>query len=369
MAITASGFMTITDVADGAPSISIFQTNENHTFTATTDGTVSDFSGYNNDLIVFVAGTQAAYVTTTPTVNNTYTVGARTPNPTGSITVDSPKTNSQARSDGGTGNINVARLEVSSYPKASGDATVTIPITIRRNNVNVVVNVVMSFSKAKGGSGESLNLYGSRMTFGYTDSDSTTASTDGDITLTADYAPAGSGSFTWKRTVILTNGTVENQQNVTGTISTQTVTATDFNTAATTSGNVGKVAAITYEVTRGQLTDTFTIGRLNNGATTYQVVPLVTAGSSTLKNNSGSVTFGMQVFKGGTKESSLTGWSFAYNGPPANDRNGTRKALTSADTGITVGTYDGSTTGQIQVAAAYVENGYMSTITVTGTKS
>ena len=37
----ARGVVTVTDITDGLPTISILQTNENHTFSATSDGAVT----------------------------------------------------------------------------------------------------------------------------------------------------------------------------------------------------------------------------------------------------------------------------------------------------------------------------------------
>ena len=147
---TARGVLTVTDISDGAPTVSIFQTNENHTFTAEATGTVSTAvrEAFVNDLIVLVADTQAAYVTATPTVNNTYTVGAATVTPTGAITT-AVASNAQAPIAGGA-NINVARVTVTAISQTQNSATVVYPVTVRRLNANVTFNIQITFSKAVG---------------------------------------------------------------------------------------------------------------------------------------------------------------------------------------------------------------------------
>ena len=353
---TARGVVTVSDTTDGLPSINIFQTNENHSFTAPSTGVLTDFSGFSNDFIVFVGDTQAAYVTTTPTNNNTYTVGSATVTPAAGVT-QAITTASVARADS-SGNINVARMAISAYATSANDVVVSYPITVRRLNENVTFNVSVSFSKSIGGSAETINVTANRQTFLYTSSDSVVQSTDGDITFTAVYDGPDTGTFSWSRSI---DGAAS--QSISGTGDTQSLTAADFNTAGAGST---PARTITYTVSRSNVTDRISVIRLNSGDASFVIVARVTEGMLNLKNNSGDVTIVADVFQGANQLSSLSGWTFQWDGPPANDADGARSTLSDSTTGINLENFNSGIDAQITVDASYIENGLGATLNIIG---
>ena len=74
MARQARQEITLTDLNDGTNPVTAFMTNANHTFVASTAGTVSDVAGFTSTLTVFVGSSQATYVSTLGTVSNTFTI-------------------------------------------------------------------------------------------------------------------------------------------------------------------------------------------------------------------------------------------------------------------------------------------------------
>ena len=353
---TARGVVTVTDTTDGLPSINIFQTNENHSFSAPITGVVTDFSSFHNDFTVFVGDTQAAFVTTTPTDNNTYTIGNATVTPTAGVAPVFTLTSVAAA--GGAGNINVARMTITAYATSANDVAVTVPITVRRLNNNVTFQATVTFSKSIGGSAETLQVTANRQTFLYTSSESTTASTDDDISFEAVYDGPDSGSFTWTRSV---DGGAD--ASVAGTGPSQTLTAADFNTAG--AGNT-PADVITYTVARSNVVDRISVVRLNSGDASFIVIPRITSGMLNLKNNSGNVVIVTDVFQGANQLSSLSGWTFQWEGPPANDADGARVTLSDSTTGITLENFNSGVDSQITVDASYIENGLGATLNITG---
>ena len=62
MAFTVTGIATVSDVRDGVSPPTIYLTNENHTFVASSAGVVADLSGFSTSAQVFVGSTQYTYV-------------------------------------------------------------------------------------------------------------------------------------------------------------------------------------------------------------------------------------------------------------------------------------------------------------------
>ena len=73
MARTAAGQLTVVDISDGIDPIVAFTTNENHTFSAAEDGTVTSATrtGFTSGVRVFVGQDTASYTTAGSLVSGT----------------------------------------------------------------------------------------------------------------------------------------------------------------------------------------------------------------------------------------------------------------------------------------------------------
>lgn len=356
---TARGVVTITDITDGLPTISIIQSNENHTFPATSDGVVStsDRNNFVNDILVLIGATQAAYVTTTPTVNNTYTTGTPTIAPGGGATP--VFTSTSVTEIDGSGSINIARMTISAINSSTAvqSIRVTVPVIVRRLNQNVTISVEVTLSKAVGGSASSLVVNGTRQTFMFNDYLSTAPIDDvninGNITLTANYDGPATGNINWFQS---TNGGAESAL----TPSSQGAITSSHVVTRTAFGNSNY---ITYRVTKGTVEDRLSIVRIDRGEASLIAVPRVTAGSLQLKNNTGSVTITVDLFQGGEEISSYTGWTFQwFNGATA-----IAGPTTTPPAGVTE--VDPSVCRTITVSAAYVPDNGSITLNVLATRA
>ena len=298
-----------------------------------------------NDIIVLIGSDQAGYVTSTPTANNTFTLGTPTVSPSGAITTSAAALASQTEIDG-SGTITNARITVTAYPDASGDAIVNYPVIVRRLNQNVTLNIQLSFSKAEGGAGQSVNVTSSRQFFTFANSTATT-STDSSITLTATSDGIGSGDFTWMQSV---DGATEVA------VPMAQISGTNNNTVTVTAAQFGSSSSITYRATRGTVSDRTSIIRVNNGNAAQYIVARVTSGSLQLKNNSGSVTIVGDIFNDNTEVTNYSDWTFTWMD------GGT--TLTSATAGITISDFGGATNRQIVIDATYVPNNGSTTLNI-----
>lgn len=353
---TARGVVTVTDIADGLPTISIIQTNENHSFTAASDGSVeaSERTAFRNNIAVLVGDTQAGYVTSTPTVNNTFTIGTLSVTPSGDIT---PRLGTDSLSAIlGTGNIIQAAMVIDAIADDARDVQVRLPIIVRRLGVNVTLIAIVTFSKAIGGSAQSVQVEANRRQFVFTSSAATT-STDEDIVLTAT-GDGNTGDFTWTRSVDAGTSEPVPAGQISGTNNnTVTIPDTDFASANN----------ITYRASRGTAADRVSIFRINEIQPFY-IVPRVTSGALDLKNNEGTVTIVADVYEGGNEISSYSGWTFTWNGPPANDADGTRITLTSSVSGITLANLASGVNRQITISAtSYIQNNMAHTLNISAT--
>lgn len=350
----ARGIVTVTDITDGLPTISIIQTNENHTYSASSTGVVpTNLLGttgtYQNDIIVLIGSDQANYVTSTPTANNTFTLGTPTVNPVGDIT---PTVASiSATQIDGSGSVNNARVRINAYLDSASDVTINYPVIVRRLNQNVTLNIQLSFSKAEGGAGQSVTLTADRQTFSFANT-TATLSTDSEITLTAVSDGVSSGNFTWMQSV---DGATEVA------VPPGQITGTNNNTVTVSAAQFGNRNTITYRAMRGTASDRVSIVRINNGNAAIYIVARVTAGSLQLKNNSGSVTVVADVYRDNTEVTNYASWTFTWTDGST--------TLSSATSGITISDFGGATGRQIVIDAAYVPNNGSSTINIAGTES
>ena len=153
MARIASGAITITDITDGADPISAFLTNENHTFSASTSGTVppTEITAFSSSVQIFVGGTAGVF--------QTAAVGPSTTK--GRFNIANP-----ASVNGW--NVDVTSAGVLSLTSAgtTNSQQVNVVTTIATGAGTVSVTLVLTLSRVNAGSGgEIITLSASKQTF------------------------------------------------------------------------------------------------------------------------------------------------------------------------------------------------------------
>ena len=257
MTRTASGAVTIYDVADGIHPLSMVLSNQAHSFAADNEGVVAaaEKGQFSCELFVYVGGTRCV-VDTNTFVFNTYRLGTITYSTSGWVVIATEASGQY-------------KITATTIPGGTTNRTVVakVPVTIVNAVGNeTVVDGIISLSKAiEGADGQAVYLAPSRQTFQYNEDRETT---DGNIVidvstvgitgvLSATYATNGSSSFSE-----LVQGASVNQASVVdidGT-GTDTITLTKVNFG------VNNVMAIRVTGATGG-SDTVSIIRIQDGAT------------------------------------------------------------------------------------------------------
>lgn len=139
--IIATDSITIIGTKDGSNSYNIIIPNDNHTFVADENGTVSDYAGANTEVQVFIGNTQ---LTAKPTIdgNNQFSVAIAGSATNISVSTVAPTT------DG-------TKYEIKTFSGMADEtdtATVPLAITIRGNTDQTqTINKILSYSKARKG--------------------------------------------------------------------------------------------------------------------------------------------------------------------------------------------------------------------------
>ena len=129
------GQETLIDINDGINPITVFMSNQNHTFSASTTGTVLNRTGFESTVNAFVGQTQATQVSSLSS-NNTYTVSAAyygTASGWGTPTITT--VNSQAKltipsiTDTATKDV-IVRLTITVRNELGNDTTITTDVTL-----------------------------------------------------------------------------------------------------------------------------------------------------------------------------------------------------------------------------------------------
>jgi hypothetical protein len=325
MAFVVTGVTTVTDVRDGVTPASVLLTNESHTFQATSEGVISDLTGFATSALVFVGTDSYAYTTSaTPTGSNfTIVQGSIAVQPAGadlSVSVD------------GSGEITISDGGGSSsgFDDSTTVNNVTITIPVKIAGFAATVNKVITLSKSLGGFAPVLRLTTNTQTVEY-DQDGSIART-ANIELQADeinfetHAAAvweyksGAGSFTAL-------------SGVTGVTITSSTTTADPETVAITPAAyntlLGSNRVVIFRARRGGTTsaplffDQISIARINDGASAITVVVGVTSGSNILRSDTDVVVLRADVYQAGTLLTPGGDWTYAWS------KDGT--ALTSAN--------------------------------------
>ena len=160
---TITGNITIADLVDGVTGATIVFTNESHTFTAGTDGSVTDLSSFSSDVAVYAGTTQFTYVTGSSPGTDQYAIGSVVTSAGLSTSVAS--VSSQAR-------LTVADTAGSAGFADAGEdnpdsASIVVPIIVNISGTLITYNRVISLAKARGGSAKIINVVASRQTVLY----------------------------------------------------------------------------------------------------------------------------------------------------------------------------------------------------------
>ena len=337
-----SGFIAVTDVTDGQAGFSIVFSNENHTFSATTTGSIqaTELAEYNNVTTVFQGadplsfnntaspttaqwsisnGTLqgAAAITQSPTnagldvyVNITSTSSSTVTNAAGTtITLATPiaaggivlRDNSAdvdgfADTDGGTSDIDAV--------------TLTIPVRVRNDNGTFTsINRTISLSKARGGSAPFVRVAANAQVVEYAFQATAPTSPTSNLIFSA-VAPNIVGTFVWEYFVGTPTATstfiaVPAAQGTTsGTDdAVLTVSYANYNALLTTVGSPAAGSnSITFRARRGTnatAIDQVTVARLFDASPAY-TVQITPSASTVFKNNQGTITLTADLLEGGT---------------------------------------------------------------------
>jgi hypothetical protein len=365
MATTAQGYVTVSDITDGLPTIAVIQTNENHTFPANDLGTVlsADRTAFSNEIIVLSGTDQLTYVTTLPTTGQfrvtVDTINGTAPGSFTDLTTTLTATASKPKIDASGNTVNVVlAASVISTSVTVKSFIVKLKVEVFRLGEVVTLYTNTTLSKALGGTAHSITVSSSRQNFVFQDAFATaplptSGSLNSDIFMNAIYNGPDITNITWQKNI---NGDGTTFVALTGattspTSSSKTITTADFPASQ---------QFMTIKVSKAGVEDKISIFRTDRGQANFYIVPEVTAGSLTLKNNSGSVSIVARVYKGGVEVTPLTGWSFVW-------KNGSTDISTSPPSGVTVANNDSGTKAKITINASYIADGTSITLNVTGT--
>ena len=339
--MTTAAFQ-IRSVREPRPGISVIQFNEDHTFSAGADGTITttEQNTYINRFVMYAnirnqAGvgidTQIAYVPgqATPTTNNTYTVAAYSnsdfSNAENSFNVTGGASGSS--SPNGIETFRTITRPGNNFIPAVDAWSYTTNFIVRINNINYPYSVRSYLRFAREGASQSLQVNPNGKKFRFADGDATAPlGTEGDIIIDAsviDPDNTFTGNFTWESVEVGTNGlyndsdfTAVDSSRVSGTNNSRlTIRRQDFITDT----------AIVYRATRNAGTapnlltfeDRTTIARRDGADAQISIEPQITAGAADFTNAgvggaSQSVTYTMRLFEGGVEITNLAGWTFTY---------------------------------------------------------
>ena len=306
---TITGNITIADLVDGVTGATIVFTNESHTFTADSDGSIADLSGFSSDVAVYAGVTQYTFVTGTSPGTDQYAIGSVAT--VAGLTTSVSSVSSQARltvSDtaGSTGFADAGESNPDS-------ALIVVPVIINISGTLVTYNRVISLAKAKGGSAKVVRVTPSRQTILYEFGATNPKTGETNVVIEADYQnfdagdaagawsyrAGGSGSF-----VAIGSG----QGSVSGTNNQSlTITPTQYQAAAGTDN------VVTYRVTRSTRIDQVSIVKLRDAEGGYQVV-IETTDATIFKNNVGTADFTARLYRGGTEITSGITYLWKLNG-------------------------------------------------------
>lgn len=347
---TITGNITIADLVDGVTGATIVFTNESHTFSADTDGSIADLSSFSSDVAVYAGSTQYTYVTGSSPGSNQYAVGSITT--VAGLATSVASASSQAR-------LSVADTAGTTGFSDAGDtnpdsASIVVPIIVNISGTLVTYNRVISLAKARGGSAKVVRITPSRQTMLYDFDATNPKSGEGNIVIEADYQnfetgdaagvwsyrAGSSGSFV---NIGVSQGTVSGTNNIS-----LTVTPAQYQTVAGTDN------VVTYRVTRSTRIDQVSIVKLRDAEGGYQVV-IETTDATIFKNNVGSADLTARLYRGGAEVTSSLTYLWKLNGatftPSASQPTGS--GTTSSSIRLSAGDVPDGSSKQVTCSISY----------------
>ena len=320
MAFTVTGIATVSDVRDGISPPTIYLTNENHTFVASSAGVVADFSGFTTTAQVFVGSSQYTYAASSPS-GTQFTYGNPTVSSGADLDVEISSGGVITISDAGT-------TSVTGFADAGGPTTATITIPVTVAGFTSAFSRVISLSKALGGSAPLVRVEANTQTVLYNAAGAPT--TTDNIVVSANeinFESAGVIAFTYRSgatgafTALTGAGiTIDN----TASPETATITPAAYNTL------LGSNRTVTIRATRGTVYDQITIARINDGEAAITVIVSVTSGSLVLRSDSDSVVLRADVYQGGTLQTPGADWTYAWSKDTTALTSGNQTTMTGA---------------------------------------
>ncbi len=335
MAFIVTGVATISDVRDGVSPPTIYLTNENHTFPADADGSVSSFTGFTTAVQCFVGTTAYAYQAGSgATTGTNFRIGTPTVLPSGAdITVSTDS----------SGNITVTDGDSVTSGFADGEThnefTVTVPVTVGGFGTTTF-NRVISFSKSIGGSAPIVRVTSNTQTVEYNQAG--TVARTANIVVTADelnFIDTGDVTWEWRSGSTGSFSAMSGASGVTlvtTTPETATITPAGFNTFLAANRTVTIRARRGGSLATPTLYDQITIARVNDGEAAITVVINTTSGSNILKADTDSVTLRADVYQAGTLLTPGGDWTYLWS------KDGTALNATTAGGTVTAGTGTGA---------------------------
>jgi len=161
MSRTARGAITLVDLADGSSPVSAYLSNENHTFSASEAGVVSNLSSYSGNVELFIGSLKATYKTSgsiTVSDDNFYKIKPYvSTNPTATDTRQTSGESEWALAIDASGNITVSAATTGA-DTADLQATFKVVIEYKHPTRNSVDTVSLDLSLSKVTQGQASNV-------------------------------------------------------------------------------------------------------------------------------------------------------------------------------------------------------------------
>ena len=310
MAFTVTGVTTISDVRDGVSPPTIYLTNENHTFVAGADGSVSDFSGFTTEAQVFVGTSEYNFQAGSGSTTGTnFRLGTPTVTPsTADITVTVSASGVITVSDGNT--ITTGFADGTTV----NEFTVSVPVTVGGFGTTTF-NRLISFSKSIGGTAPIIRVESNTQTVEYNQA-GTVARTDNIVITANELNFTSTGNVTWEHRAGASGAfAVTSGAGITINTTdpeTLTITPAAYNTLLTTNRTVTFRARRGGTITAPELYDQITVARVNDGEAAITVIIQPTSGNTTLRSDSDSVTIRADVYQAGTLLTPAGDWDYTW---------------------------------------------------------
>ena len=392
MARTSTGAITITDITDGTSPISVFLSNENHTFPAAEDGSVqaADINGFSTLVNTFIGTSNATFdaVSTTDAAmsNNTYRIAKNSANNTDGVEVAGtgwPTGSTWAiTDDSGLAKVTGPSTALADTSDDSATATINVRIKNSVGGVNSVALTVTLTKSINGSGSDTINLVSSSQVFTADNSGTLDAgqtdiileiATAGDPGAQQYFTSENGGAYSQVTTASSAEGGIEAFSTDGSSYTTSGTIDTGSTHLRIAQENLGTLDTLSIKVTGSSAAlgqDSISIIKIKSGADGESAILVVVESSNdnVFKNSAGSdKTLTCRVYDAGTgSEISAAGITFTWrlgdsSGSLVEVDSGTRNV--NAGSGVTAGG-TGATFNNIVVGASDVATSQQYTVHV-----